>query len=633
MKRSLFALLLLPLLLFASLSSSASASNRSVRPRGDYIEGEVLVSFAPALSAASALHAAASRGMSVAASFAALSGASGRQCLHLRSDSKSTQEMIAELSGVPGVEIVEPNYVRSIRTVPNDPRFSELWGLHNTGQTGGTAGADIGATEAWSVGRNASSVVVAVLDTGVHFTHEDLAANMWDGSPLGFPNHGWNFADGTDDPYDVQSHGTHCAGTIAAVGNNAVGVAGVAWNARIMAVKVLSDRGFGSSAVAVAGYDWVLARKNQGVNVVAINASFGGWEPSAVEREAIAALGNAGILFVTAAGNTDENIDEIPDYPGSYALPNMITVAASDHNDAKASFSSYGAASVHLAAPGVGTLSTVPRLLPVEPTLFFDDMEGGDGKWRKGRWENATLSFIPDAAGSWGIVIDDAAYSPTHVWTSSPPSPRGSYHGIVSRSDIDLTSLADTHCTLHLQAMYLLSETNWMDFYFSKDGGETWQYADGRSRADSGGEWREMSLHIPREFRTERFRFGIGLDMAADTPGDFVRIDDVRVAAAEIGGAYDFKSGTSMATPHVAGAAALLAAAYPSENIEQRKRRILENVDRLEAWDGVVSTSGRLNLAKALGSPRSSGSGCSVGAIAAPFALLLAVPLVFLRKR
>ena len=632
MKRSFFALLLLPLLLVASLSPSASASSRSVRPQPDYIEGEVLVRFAPALSAASALHAAASRGMSVAASFAAVSEASGRQYLHLKSDSKSTQEMIDELSGAPGVEIVEPNYVRSIRTIPNDPRFSELWGLRNTGQTGGTKGADIGAAEAWSVRTDASSVVVAVVDTGVHYAHEDLAANMWDGSALGFPNHGWNIVDDTNDPYDAQSHGTHCAGTIAAVGNNALGVTGVAWNARIMAVKVLSDRGSGSSALAVGGYDWVLARKNQGVNVVAISASIGGWNPSVVEREAIAALGNAGILFVTAAGNSDDNIDEVPDYPGSYALPNMITVAASDHNDARASFSSYGATSVHIAAPGVRIVSTEPSYVPVAPVLFFDDMESGDGRWIKGRWENTPVSFTPDERTSWTVVSDDTAYSPSHFWTSSPPSPRGTHHGIASRS-MDLTSLAGTHSALHLRAMYSLSEDNWMDFFVSTDGGETWSVAGGQTNADSGGEWKEIAVYIPASFRTADFRLGIALDMAKEASGDFIRIDDVRIGAVEFGNTYGSKSGTSMATPHVAGAVALLAAAYPSESAEQRKRRILENVDRLETWNGVVSTSGRLNLAKALGSPRSSGSGCSVGVIAAPFALLLAAPLVFLRKR
>lgn len=632
MKRSLFALLLLPLLLVASLSPSASASSRSVRPLPDYIEGEVLVRFAPALSATSALQTAASKGMSVAASFAAVSEASGRQYLHLRSDSKSTQEMIDELSGVPGVEIVEPNYVRSVRIVPNDPRFGELWGLQNTGQTGGTKGADIGAAEAWSVRTDASSVVVAVVDTGVHYAHEDLAANMWDGSALGFPNHGWNIVDDTNDPYDAHSHGTHCAGTIAAVGNNVLGVTGVAWNARIMAVKVLSDRGSGSSALAVGGYDWVLARKNQGVNVVAISASIGGWNPSVVEREAITALGNAGILFVTAAGNSNDNIDEVPDYPGSYALPNMITVAASDHNDARASFSSYGATSVHIAAPGVRIVSTEPSYVPVAPVLFFDDMESGDGRWIKGRWENTPVSFTPDERTSWTVVSDDTAYSPSHFWTSSPPSPGGTHHGIASRS-MDLTSLAGTHSALHLRAMYSLSEDNWMDFFVSTDGGETWSVAGGQTNADSGGEWKEIAVYIPASFRTANFRLGIALDMAKEASGDFIRIDDIRIGAVEFGNTYGAKSGTSMATPHVAGAAALLAAAYPSESAEQRKQRILENVDRLEAWNGVVSTSGRLNLAKALGSSRSSGSGCSVGAPAAPFALLLALPLMFLRKR
>ena len=143
----------------------------------------------------------------------------------------------------------------------------------------------------------------------------------------------------------------------------------------------------------------------------------------------------------------------------------------------------------------------------------------------------------------------------------------------------------------------------------------------------------EVVFYIPRELRTERFRMGVALSMAVDASGDFFHIDDVRVAAAMIESAYARGSGTSMAAPHVAGAAALLAAAYPSESVQERRERILANVDRLEAWNGVVATSGRLNLAKALRASRSSGSGCSVGAVAVPFALLLALPLVFLRKR
>ena len=167
-------------------------------------------------------------------------------------------------------------------------------------QSGGTAGADISATDAWDVRTDASDVVVAVLDTGVHYGHEDLAANMWDGAALGFPNHGWNFVDNTDDPYDIDGHGTHCAGTIGAAGNNAKGVAGVAWNVKIMAVKILNDLGSGTTDMALGGYEWVLARKNAGVNIVAINASYGGDPYSQIEENAIAALGDAGILRAAA---------------------------------------------------------------------------------------------------------------------------------------------------------------------------------------------------------------------------------------------------------------------------------------------------------------------------------------------
>ena len=268
----------------------------------------------------------------------------------------------------PNVALVEYNYEVRIALTPNDPRFGELWGLHNIGQTSGTVDADVDAPEAWDLQTGGNDVVVAVIDTGVDYKHPDLNANIWtntaeipgngiDDDANGYIDdvHGYDFSNNDSDPFDDHGHGTHVAGTIAAVGDNGVGVVGVSWRARIMAVKFLGAGGSGFTSGAVSA---VLYAADMGAKVM--NNSWGGGGFSQALRDAIATADAAGALFVAAAGNSNGNNDVNPHYPSSYEVPNVLAVAATDHNDAKAGFSSYGAASVDLGAPGVNILSTVP---------------------------------------------------------------------------------------------------------------------------------------------------------------------------------------------------------------------------------------------------------------------------------
>jgi subtilisin family serine protease len=281
----------------------------------------------------------------------------------------------ARWSKEPGVLYAEPDYVLSVdATPPNDPLFGSLWGLNNTGQTGGTPGADIGASAAWDIARGSSQVVVAVIDSGVDYRHLDLAANIWtnageipgdgiDNDGNGFIDdlHGIDTANDDSDPADDAGHGTHVAGTIGAVGNNGIGVAGVNWNVQIMPLKFLSALGTGFTSDAIAAIDYMTLMKTQfGVNLVASNNSWSGGAYSQALYEAIAASIDAGILFVAAAGNSGSNADQFPEYPAAYDLPGIISVAATDANDALADFSNFGEDSVDIAAPGVGILSTTP---------------------------------------------------------------------------------------------------------------------------------------------------------------------------------------------------------------------------------------------------------------------------------
>lgn len=269
----------------------------------------------------------------------------------------------------PLVAYAEPDYTLRLSATPNDPQFSSLWALHNTGQTGGTADADIDAPEAWDLTTGSSSTVIAVIDTGVDYRHPDLAANMWvnpgeiagdgiDNDHNGFIDdvHGYDFINGDGNPLDDQGHGTHVAGTIGAVGNNGIGIAGINWNVRIMALKFLGADGSGSTSDAIRALNYAV---QMGAHVS--NNSYGDTDFSTVFRDAIAAAGNAGHVFVAAAGNNGTDNDSSPFYPAAYDAPNMLTVAATDHNDELASFSNYGATTVDLAAPGVDIYSTQPN--------------------------------------------------------------------------------------------------------------------------------------------------------------------------------------------------------------------------------------------------------------------------------
>ncbi len=261
----------------------------------------------------------------------------------------------------------EQDSVRQADKVSNDPSLSQLWGM-----------TKIDAQDAWNVttgATGANRVVVAVIDTGVDYTHPDLAANIWtntaeiagngaDDDHDGFVNdvHGYNFVSNTGNPMDDNGHGTHVSGTIAAAGNNSLGVTGVNWSASIMALKFMDSTGSGYLSDAIRAINYATMERTQhSVNVRVINASWGGGGFSSAMQTAIQAANDAGILFVAAAGNSGTNNDVAAQYPANYTPPNVISVAASDQNDHLASFSCYGATTVDLAAPGVSIYSTVPN--------------------------------------------------------------------------------------------------------------------------------------------------------------------------------------------------------------------------------------------------------------------------------
>jgi subtilisin family serine protease len=342
----------------------------------EYVKDELLVRFAPNIPKATIDQINATIGAQVLQSFQIVSN------LHLVKIPAhlSVPEAIARYKGYANVLYAEPNYIvrkaQHVQLTPNDPNFTQLWGLHNTGQTGGTPDADIDAPEAWDITTGSSSVVVFVIDTGVDYNHPDLNANLWR-NPGEIPSNGIDddgngYVDdvyGIDtyyndtDPFDGDGHGTHVSGTIGAIGNNNVGVVGVNWSVKIGHCKFLSDSGSGSTAGAISCLQYILNLKQTGNpanDIIATNNSWGGGGFSQALHDAIKAHMNAGILFIAAAGNAGANNDTALFLPASYYLPNVISVAATTHTDAKAGFSNYGRRTVHVGAPGQGILSTTP---------------------------------------------------------------------------------------------------------------------------------------------------------------------------------------------------------------------------------------------------------------------------------
>ncbi|WP_341502131.1 S8 family serine peptidase [Gallaecimonas sp. GXIMD4217] len=282
--------------------------------------------------------------------------------------------LLKRLARHPAIEVAEPNYLLHANATPDDSRFGELWGLHNTGQSGGTVDADIDAPEAWDITTGSRSVIVGVIDTGVDYSHPDLQANMWvnpgeiagngvddDGNGVVDDIHGFSAYNDNGDPMDGNGHGTHVAGTIGASGNNGSGVAGVNWEVTIIGCQFLSPSGSGSSSDAIECIDYMTDLKvNRGIDIKATNNSWGGGGYSEALKGAIDTAGNAGILFVAAAGNDSSDGDSSPHYPSSYDSDAILAVASTDRNDNMSGFSNYGLTSVDLGAPGSSILSTVP---------------------------------------------------------------------------------------------------------------------------------------------------------------------------------------------------------------------------------------------------------------------------------
>lgn len=520
---------------------------------------------------------------------------------------------LASLRADPAVEFAEPNYIRRLTaTVPNDTFFDREWGLQNTGQivppstgTAGTAGDDIGATTAWDTTTGSDAIVIGVLDSGVAYDHPDLAPNIWanagetgggketnglDDDANGYIDdvRGWDFISNDNNPRDHHGHGTHVSGTIGARGNDGYGVAGVNWSAKLMPVRVANGDGEVTSANLMNAFTYAAAN---GARVV--NGSFGGGSPSSAEITAIRNATNT--LFVFAAGNNANNNDTSPTYPCSYGarydMTNVICVAATNNNDALASFSNFGLGSVGLAAPGVDIASTWPATAtPVWSEDFENDISA---TWTRG-----------GTGSAWARTTTEAE-SGANSLTDTPAGPYADDSNTWIQTTTPINLAGQEGCTF--DGFFKLDLEEGFDFVFveTSPDGVTWDapILTGTGLPSDPSGWDEVSASVEAyDGRPMYLRFRVSTDEFGISDG--VYVDNVTVTC--LSGAYDgtqfqYSSGTSMASPHVAGAAGLLFAQDATRTPAAVRALLLGSVDRRTSLASKTLAGGRLNVATALG--------------------------------
>lgn len=576
----------------------------------------------------------------------------------LRATSATPEQVVLGVRALGLADKVEFDAQAELAVAPNDPYYFTQWGFANAGQTGGTPGADISAPAAWDVSTGSSAVVVAVVDTGAHLDHPDLAGNAWvntaeianngiDDDSNGYVDdvNGWDFDHRDSTPWDTidgDKHGTHVAGTIGAVGNNALGVTGVNWDVSIMSLKFISP----SSGSVSSGAEAIVYAVDNGASV--INHSWTTTSYSDVLEDAILYARTHGVINVCAAGNSTRNLDSIStEYPAALEATNVVTVAATDSDDALASFSNYSGNYVDIAAPGVEITSTVPiydsafhiNATPYEIVYFGFPMETSVGEPARQSVIAWSMNELAPDLDTPVLVVDDshrvatgdpfdrlntylvglstAGYTDVSVWNtevSGAPAAvdlaghvvvwfTGMTHGmpgpIGSLDAAERTALGtylDGGGRLAISSGavggdldYLGAASAWFQSYFHVAcvDFESWTRL---GQGSAGGPFDGVSYEISED------DYYLGWPAHSD---DLMALDSAATPLMEWDG-YAQISGTSMASPHVAGALALMAAAHPDESMYDARVRLESTVETMPVLAGKVRTGGRLDLGAAI---------------------------------
>ena len=494
------------------------------------------------------------------------------------------------LKSTSGIIDVEQNHEYKMEALPNDTLFDKEWHLYDPQ----AVGKDINVTGVWNQSTGSKNIVIAVLDSGTNLLHEDLKDNLYineaeangkpgvddDGDGYVDDVCGYDFAydmDGNDHPLveAVGSHGTHVSGIIGAVGNNGKGVSGVNWHVKILPVKIMRPNAAAYGDDILEGLNYIIKLKDMGVNIVAVNASYGGYyanydvyKDSAI-KDAIAELGKRGIVFFSSAGNTDRNNDAMYyDYtklPASYNLDNIISVAAlTSRNDAeKSSYSNYGLKTVQIAAPGSDIWSTMNYIEgneSVDSKIFYDNFENGDGGWIKSKGSN------------WALT-DSTYHSASYSLTDSPDGDYDDNKDVYIEKEFNLSAYKDKHIAVDFCLNTKIAWNDWFRVYFYD--GKNW--IQQKYYGNTHG-WKCYGLPIDGAYKVDNFKVRFMLDTNGDgKTDDGVYLDDVKIGYYTSANAYASATGTSMASPVGAGAYGLLSSIYPDETMYERLSRIEGN--------------------------------------------------------
>lgn len=466
---------------------------------------------------------------------------------------QNVEEAIKAFESDPSVEFAQPNYLyKAAATVPDDTLYGQLWGLKNTAQTivspggpdtpdsthnPGSTGLDIAAEDGWDYITDCSSTVVAVLDTGINYSHNDLNANMWNGG-VAYPNHGYDFVDSDNDPMDQHGHGTHVAGTIGAVGNNTSGSTGVCWTASIMAVRVLDATGTGTTANIISGLNFAVA---QGARV--INMSLGTTGNDSLLSAAIDSTLSSNVVLVAAAGNSALNNDgSTPTYPCSYSAANLICVAALDQAYDLADFSNYGVTTVDVGAPGVNIVSSWPGT----HATTTDAMTAG---WNGAGWGYTTLN------GS-NVIANPATYDGTSAQYADSASD-------VFYKTFNLAG-ADVGVMSYIAVYDTETSNDTFDIYCDTIAADP-SAAGTLLQSNSGSASLTSYSHNISSCLSATSTVGFKLTSNASVTNYGIAVSNLSIDTLTWNNTtYNVIEGTSMAAPHVAGVAALVWSNTPS---------------------------------------------------------------------
>ncbi|AGH94504.1 S8 family serine peptidase [Pseudobdellovibrio exovorus] len=536
-----------------SLSSITQAQN--------FVDGEVLIKFKKKAATAQSHQLQAQSFRAFGVNHHQTLGNTGYSVFHIPSPLQ-TLSAISEIERSEDVESVQPNYIYHASALPDDPDLDQLWGLKNSGQTigipaesidalyptnnPGTSGLDMNLEPAWDLITDCSSTVVAVLDTGIQYNHQDLKDNMWNGGSQ-YPYHGYDFIDNDNNPIDSNSHGTHVAGTIGAVGNNGLGIAGVCWKVQLMAVRVLNTLGSGSSSAIISGVDFAIQNK---ANVINMSLGGAGLGSDMAFQQILQDASDAGIAIIVAAGNSSVDNDNSPnaDYPCSFTIPNLVCVAALDQSYDIADFSNYGITKVHVGAPGTNVLSSIPGRFEV----FGKDTPGT-------AWTNST-------SHNWEIQLYNGyEYLNYPNGYSSVVSPNTYIAGNAAVSRQYNFPPGGDVLTFSYFAKYNTPADAGFRTFINANGVDA--FAGTQIAAVTGttsGEYRNrgfVTSQCLNKTCAVGFRFEAGSNGTSGQGVSLVQAQFKKLTFTNTN--YSVYKGTSMASPHVAGLAAMLFAYNP----------------------------------------------------------------------